>query len=54
MGPVKNEVENKNIDIKKINNYNDNNSYFLKFKDNKELLKPDKHRVNKAFNYIKK
>ena len=53
--PKKKEVENKNnINNKKINNYNDSNSYFLKFKDNKELLKQDKFRVNKGFNYINK
>ena len=53
--PKKKEVENKNnINIKKINNYNDPNSYFLKFKVNKELLKQDKFRVNKGFNYINK
>ena len=52
---MKKEVENKNnnnINIKKINNYNDTNSYFLKLKGNKELLKQYKHRINKAFNYI--
>ena len=53
--PKKKEVENKNnINTKIINNYNDPNSYFLKFKDNKELLKQDKFRVNKGFNYINK
>ena len=55
INPKKKEVENKNnINIKKINNYNDPNSYFLKFKVNKELLKQDKFRVNKGFNYINK
>ena len=53
--PIKKELENKNnINIKKINNYNDTNSYFLKFKDNKELLKQDKLRVNNLFDYINK
>ena len=53
--PIKKEVENKNnINIKKINNYNDTNFYFLKYKDNKELLKLDKHRVNNVVDYINK
>ena len=52
--PIKKEVENKNNNYKKINNYNDSNSYFLKFKDNKELSKQNKTHKNKGFNYINK
>ena len=52
--PIKKEVENKNNNYKKINNYNDSNSYFLKFKDNKELSKQNKIHKNKGFNYINK
>jgi hypothetical protein len=52
--PIKKEVENKNNNNKKINNYNDSNSYFLKFKDNKELSKQNKIHKNKGFNYINK
>ena len=50
--PIKKDIiENKNnINIKIINSHNESNSYFYKFKDNKELLKKDKHYINKGFN----
>lgn len=56
--PNKKEViENKNnINIKKINTHNESNSIFFKFKDKKEIMKPNdknnNHQINKGFNFI--
>ena len=56
--PNKKEViENKNsINIKKINNHNEPNSIFFKFKDKKDILKQNdknnNHQINKGFSFI--
>ena len=45
--------ENRN-NIKKINNYNDINSYFFKYIDKKEIIKQNDKPINKGFNYKNK
>jgi hypothetical protein len=48
--PIKKESIEKRSNIKKINNYNDMNSYFFKFKDKKEIQKQNEKPINKVFN----
>ena len=56
INPIKKEQKDNKNNIKKINNYNEINSYFLKYREKHELQKPNEkgnQLLNKGINYKK-